>query len=85
MSSFSKFVIRFKKEPKDFSWSELTQLLGKLNFEEINNGKTGGSRRKFIHKKKRVMINLYKPHPSPYLKSYALKQVKTKLIEEGVL
>ena len=51
MSSFNKLVIRFKKEPKDFTWSELTQLLSKPNFEELNNGKTGGSRKKFYNAK----------------------------------
>jgi hypothetical protein len=49
------------------------------------NGKTGGSRYKFYNKDKNIIINLDKSHPSHYLKSYVLQQVKVKLSEEGLI
>ena len=85
MAKLGKLIARLKSCPKDFSFDELSRLLNNLNFEEIGNSKTGGSRRKFYHRDKNIMINLHKPHPSPYLKVYAIKQVKEKLLEEGLI
>ena len=85
MSKLTKLVLRFNSLTKDFSWDELTKMLISFGFNEITNNKTGGSRRKFYCKEKNIIINLHKPHPSPYLKIYALKQVKIKLLEEGII
>jgi len=85
MSKFEKLLAKMHSNSKKFSWDELTRLLHGLGFEDISNGKTGGSRRKFYNKNKNIIINLHKPHPSPYLKSYALKQVRLKLVEEEII
>ena len=85
MSKLTKLILRFKSLPKDFSWDELTKILISFGFIEIANNKTGGSRRKCYCKNKNIIINLHKPHPSPYLKIYALKQVREKLLEEGII
>ena len=34
MSSKDKLIKKLKSKPKDFTWDELTRLLGALNFEE---------------------------------------------------
>jgi hypothetical protein len=85
MSQQDKLIIKFKTSSKNFSWQELTKLLTGLGFVEMPNKKTGGSRRKFFNKNRNVIINLHKPHPSPLLKEYAVKQVKDKLIEEELI
>ena len=64
MSKKQKLTIRLLKVPKDFTWDELHAALLTLGFEEINNSKTGGSRRKFYHSKLELIVNLHKPHPS---------------------
>lgn len=85
MSKFEKLLAKLNSNSNNFSWDELTKLLHGLGFEDMSHGKTGGSRHKFYNKNKNIIINLHKPHPSPYLKDYALKQVKVKLSEEGLI
>jgi hypothetical protein len=84
MSKLEKLVERFKSEPKDFTWDEMVKLLHNLGFEDVENSKTGGSRRKFYNMDKNIVINLHKPHPRPYI-SYMLQQVIAKLTEEKML
>ncbi|GEM_PF-456658 len=38
--------------------------------------KSGGSRVKFIHKDKSLVVSLHKPHPSNTLKEYIVKQIQ---------
>lgn len=85
MSSIDKLIKRLKSKPKDFTWDELTRLLGSLHFEELKTSKTGGSRRKFYNKKTALIINLHKPHPKPIIKPYLIEQIIKKLEEEGLI
>ncbi|ASX27682.1 hypothetical protein BA173_02060 [Rickettsia sp. MEAM1 (Bemisia tabaci)] len=85
MSSIDKLIKRFKSKPKDFTWDELTRVLGSLLFEEFTGGKTGGSRRKFYNKKTGLIINLHKPHPKPIIKPYLIEQIIKKLEEEELI
>ena len=85
MTKFDKLLSRLQSQPNDFSWDELIKLLHGLGFANMSKGKTAGSRHKFYNKEKNIIINLHRPHPSPYLKEYALKQVKNKLQEEGLI
>lgn len=85
MTKLDKLIAKFKKSPKDFSYDELNKLLENLGFSYLNSGKTGGSRCKFYHQEKNLIINLHKPHPSPYLKTYVINQIKDKLAEEGLI
>ena len=85
MSKVEKLTERLKTKPKDFTWDELVKLLHNLDFEDVDNGKTGGSRRKFYNRTRNVTINLHKPHPSPYIKGYMLQQIIAKLTEEKIL
>ncbi|MBK2044219.1 type II toxin-antitoxin system HicA family toxin [Allofrancisella guangzhouensis] len=84
MSKIEKLITRFLSEPKDFEWAELKRLLISLEYEEYNSGKTSGSRVKFISEK-HADISLHKPHPTPILKKYQIKQIKELLKKEGLV
>lgn len=84
MSKIEKLITRFLSEPKDFEWAELKKLLISLGYEEYNSGKTSGSRVKFISEK-HADISLHKPHPTPILKKYQIKQIKELLKKEGLV
>ena len=83
MSRKDKLLKRFLSEPKDFSWEELTVLLASFGFEEVQTGKTGGSRRRF--RRDEMIISLHKPHPKNILKGYQIKQVLEVLKGEDLL
>lgn len=85
MAQKKKLIQRLLRNPKDFSWDELTKLLIGLGFKEISSGKTGGSRRKFYNNEKQLMINLHKPHPANIVKNYAIKQIIQKLKDARIL
>ena len=63
MTRRGKLMARFKAKPKDFTWDELVRLLEGLGYREVAPGKTGGSRRRFVHETAPV-ITLHKPHPA---------------------
>jgi predicted RNA binding protein YcfA (HicA-like mRNA interferase family) len=74
LGKIDKLIERLKTYPKDFTWEELTKVLNHFGYNEMNTGKTGGSRRKFVDKQKNI-INLHKPHPKNILKEYVIKQI----------
>ena len=84
MSKTEKLLLRLLSIPKDFTWEELTKLLGLFGFVELKKGKTGGSRRKFADDKKNVII-LHKPHPGNIVKEYAIRQIITQLKDKGYI
>lgn len=84
MSQKSKLIKRFLEKPKDFTWNELTRLLQSFGYEIVKQGKTGGSRRRFVHSEYNF-ITLHEPHPIKVLKRYQLEQVINCLQEEGLL
>lgn len=59
--------------PIRFNLGKLVNFLKVFGFYELNPGKTGGSRRKFVNDKKEVITNMHKPHPGNILKEYAIK------------
>lgn len=70
-----KLIAKLKSKPKDFTWDELKKVLAHYGYEEIKKkGKTGGSRRKFVNKKKEI-ISLHEPHPEKTIKPYVVKQI----------
>lgn len=69
--------------PRDFTWDELARLLASLGYSEVPAGKTGGSRRRFVHPTA-PLIALHKPHPGNVLKLYAVDDVLRLLTEEGL-
>lgn len=75
MAKHDKLFDKFMKIPplKDLTFNELETLLIHFDFEKIDGS---GSRVKFIHKAKALIISLHKPHPSNILKEYIVKQVQ---------
>jgi len=73
MSRKDKLIARLRRRPKDFTWQELEQLLAALGYVPAAPGKTGGSRRRFLHPTGPA-ISLHKPHPGDVLKRYRLEQ-----------
>lgn len=84
MGRVDKLIARFKSRPKDFSWDELVRLLTALGYREVKTGKSGGSRRKFVHDSAPT-IALHKPHPGNIVKSYVIDYVLETLIEEKLI
>lgn len=84
MSQRDKLVAKLKSKPKDFTYQELTKLLSKFGYREVKPGKTGGSRRRFVHEHNTI-ITLHKPHPGNVLKRYQVEQVLKTLTEEGLI
>jgi len=84
MSKKDKLVARLQKRPNDFTWNELTSLLKSLGYTEVRTGKTGGSRRRFIHQNAPT-LSLHKPHPQNIIKRYAIDQVLHVLRQEDLI
>lgn len=84
MSRQDKLVARLKTRPRDFTWDELARLLDGLGYAEIRTGKTGGSRRRFVHPEAPA-ITLHRPHPGNILKMYVVDAVLETLSEEGLI
>ncbi len=84
MTRREKLIARFKGKPRDFTWDELVRLLDGLGYSEAAAGKTGGSRRRFVHDTAPV-IALHKPHPGNNLKTYLIEDVLRVLTEEGLI
>lgn len=80
MSKKNKLIKKFLEIPpkKDLTFAELGTLLLSCGFIKIEGA---GSAVKFYHKKKDVLINLHKPHPTDILKVYLIKQIQVKLKE----
>jgi len=84
MSQLKKLLARFQQKPTDFRWDELQKLLAGLGYELEAGGKTGGSRRRFVHPAA-APIFLHQPHPRPVLKAYQVRQILDHLHQEGLL
>lgn len=83
MGTKEKLVERFKKQPNDFTWDELTRLFGIYGFTVSNKGKTSGSRIIFVNGENSYIA--HKPHPGSIVKGYVMKQVLTFLKELDLL
>ena len=84
MTRKDKLIDRLKSRPRDFTWDELVRLLEALGYTEAKAGKTGGSRRRFVHPIA-PLIALHKPHPANVLKMYVIDAVLQMLTEEGLI
>ncbi|MBU1659510.1 type II toxin-antitoxin system HicA family toxin [bacterium] len=80
MSKKDKLLKKFLEVPpkKDLTFNELETLLLSCGFSKIDGA---GSAVKFYNKERDVLINLHKPHPSPILKVYLVKQIQIKIKE----
>jgi hypothetical protein len=84
VSRQEKLIARLKSKPRDFSWDELVRLLEALDYREAATGKTGGSRRRFVHETA-PPIMLHKPHPGSIVKMYVVHEVLRVLSEEKLI
>ncbi|GHS98301.1 hypothetical protein FACS189421_06660 [Bacteroidia bacterium] len=73
MSTKDKLIERFKRQPKDFTFDELVNLLACYGFTKNNKGKTSGSRVEFENAQDSIIV--HKPHPSNIIKGYQMKQI----------
>lgn len=85
MSTLEKRKRRLSLEPSDYTYEEAKALLAQLGYSEDNKGSTSGSRVRFFRHSDGDIILLHKPHPGNILKRYAVKDLKTKLKENGDL
>jgi predicted RNA binding protein YcfA (HicA-like mRNA interferase family) len=84
MGRKEKLLARLQKRPKDFTWEELTSLLKILGYEQRKSGKTGGSRRRFVHPTAPT-ITLHKPHPARAVKMYVINDILELLRKEEMI
>jgi len=84
MSRKDKLLARLQQRPRGFTWDELAALLNSLGYEQAKPGKTGGSRRRFVHLTA-ATITLHKPHPGNILKMYIINDILEVLKEEELL
>lgn len=85
MSRKEKLLQRLLQRPKDFTFEELSSLLGMLGYREITYGKTSGSRCAFISGTKCHIIRLHRPHPDKILKMYQIDYIIEELRKESLL
>jgi hypothetical protein len=83
MSTKDKLIERFRKQPKDFTFDELTRLFGFFGFTIDNKGKTSGSR--VLFKSENKTFFAHKPHPESIIKAALMKQVLDYLIENDFI
>jgi len=84
VSKHDKLIEKLLSQPKDFTFSELTTLLGRMGYSISSAGKTGGSRVKFENDDGDY-IRLHKPHPRNILKQYQVNNIIIALSERGLL
>ena len=84
MSRREKLIARLKARPRDFTWDELVRLLQGIGYREVATGKTGGSRRRFVHVGAPT-IALHKPHPGSIVKMYVIDELLRMLTEERLI
>ncbi len=66
--------------PAGFKWSELQGVLTFLGYEMIQGS---GSRRKFFHREKQIVIICHQPHPSPDVDKGCIDDVVEHLKKHG--
>jgi hypothetical protein len=84
MSKRDKLLERFLSRPTDFSFMELTTLLGHFGYSAAHGSKTGGSRVSFTDGKGDY-LRIHKPHSRNILKLYQVDDVIASLAERGFI
>jgi predicted RNA binding protein YcfA (HicA-like mRNA interferase family) len=81
MSKKKKLLNRFLSIPSDLSWNELVSVLQYLGYDQVGNGMTGGSRRRFINQQGKLIL-LHEPHPKRIVKKYVIRLIISHCQEE---
>ncbi|MFC1534257.1 type II toxin-antitoxin system HicA family toxin [Thermodesulfobacteriota bacterium] len=84
MGRKEKLLEKLQKRSNDVTWNEFTNLLKLLGYEQRKAGKTGGSRRRFVHSTAPT-ITLHKPRPSNSVKKYVINDILGLLRREGII
>lgn len=84
MGKKEKLLARLQQRPKDFTWDELTSLLKSLGYVQRKTGKSGGSRRRFVHTTAPT-ITLHKPHPNRIVRMYVINDILELLRREEII
>ena len=84
MSRREKLILRLRNRPRDFTWEELVRLLKAVGYMESRAGRTGGSRRRFVHPDAPA-ISLHRPHPGNIVRMYVIDDVLRLLTEEKLI
>ena len=79
-----KLLERLLSRPADFTFAELTTVLGHLGYHLVNVGKTSGSRVAFTDGEGDY-IRIHKPHPRNILKRYQIENIIAILAERNLL
>lgn len=82
MSKLEKLLEKMRNHKAIWTWNELCSLLIKLGYTQEQGD---GSRVKFDNGNATDLINLHKPHPGNEVKAYAIRQVREKLKNGGLL
>ena len=85
MSRKEKLLEKFLRKSKTFTYDELTRLLKGFGYQEINIGKTSGSRVAFVNDVTKHIIRLHKPHPAKYLKRYQMDLIEEELRNKDII
>ncbi|GHV57022.1 hypothetical protein FACS189460_2860 [Deltaproteobacteria bacterium] len=83
MSKKEKLTERLLQRPADFTFEELTTLLGQFGYLPAGAGKTGASRVAFTNGGD--YIRLHKPHPRNVLKQYQVAEIIAVLTDRGLV
>jgi hypothetical protein len=84
LSKKEKLARRLLSRPADFTFNELTTILGYLGYSMEKAGKTSGSRVVFADGDGNY-IRLHKPHPGNILKQYQIDDIVAYLAERGLV
>ncbi len=82
MTQLEKALARLQQRPTDFTWDEAVQIMQGCGFKLI---KSSGSRRKFFHKEKSVVVSIHQPHSGNILKRYQIDRLIEALQNSGDL
>ena len=84
MSRFEKLRAKFRACRGPYPWSDFITLITAMGYEKTVAGKTGGSRRKFIHPSSGHIISCHEPHDGEMGRSL-VRELQEKLKAEGLL
>ena len=84
MSQIEKLKLSFRDCRSTFRYCDLEKLLSAFGFEKVRSGKTGGSRRRFMHSATQEMIFLDEPHDGE-MKPAMVRRIREKLESLGLL
>ena len=84
MTQRDKLLQKLVDNPKNFSWDDFVALVTQLGYRKAKSGKTGGSRRRYVHPTY-APISLHEPHPEKFLKNYQIEVVIEALKKEGII